>query len=143
MSMTTDDSTDDGYGGTASDDGSTYTTDDAPTTDDRYSSNAVEVETEVVADDNLGGDDQYAKLTQDDGETAEDDSTNVDSTDDGYIDDNLDYFDDDFVVDLPSEEDLKVVWRWTSWLKLHALLYRLDRREFNHRIVLPIPKKII
>ena len=109
MSMTTDDSTDDGYGGTASGDGSTYTTDDAPTTDDGYSSNAVEVETEVVADDNLGGDDQYAKLTQDDGETAEDDSTNVDSTDDGYIDDNLDYFDDDFVVDLPSEEDLKVV----------------------------------
>ena len=114
--MTTDDSTYDGYGATASDDyGPTDVEDDTPATDDGYGSNTVEVETDVVADDNLGGDDQYAKFTQDDDGTAEytsaEDSSSitVDSTDDGYIDDNFKYFDDDFVVDLPSEEDLKVI----------------------------------
>ena len=98
MSMTTDDSIDDGYGSvTTIDDGYSSTTNE----DDGYSA-TVEVETEVVGDDNWGGDDKYAALA---GDTA---GVETDSTDNGIIDDN-EYFDDDFVVDLPSDEDLKIV----------------------------------
>jgi hypothetical protein len=110
MSMSSNDSIDDDYDSTVSEaEEDAYGNDHA---NDGYS-NTVNVETEVDAYGNDGGDDKYAALDLT-AESAEDSSIEVDATDDGSMDDNTveddfgEYFDDDFVVELPQEENLKL-----------------------------------
>jgi hypothetical protein len=115
--MSSYDSVDDGYDSTVADDGSSTEVDAADDGYDitvAYDGSSTEVDAADDGYSNTRGDDHYAALDAA-MESAEDNSIEVDSTDDGGMDDNTakddfgEYFDDDFVVELPQEEDLKIV----------------------------------